>query len=132
MLDPEKAMEIAELARVEAKRFFGIPEEIKIHLTATRREENKLAQLYYLDAYLEADLQFDPSQMDSLQECWETIAHEVAHLESREILHAAQLLEKEEHKIFREIQVAIEKLTVRRTRDFLRAHPWREEGTHAE
>lgn len=128
MLDPEKAMETAELARLEAKKFFGIPAEIKIHLTATRREEDRVAQLYYLDAYLEADIQFDPSQMGSLQDVWETIAHEVAHLESREILHAAQLLETEEHKIFRELNVAIEKLTVRRTRDFLKAHPYQEDS----
>lgn len=128
MLDPEKAMETAELARLEAKKFFGIPAEIKINLTANRREETLVAQLYYLDAYLDADIHFDPSQMASLQDCWEIIAHEVAHLESREILHVAQLLEQEKHPAFQQLNVAIEKLTVRRTRDFLKAHPYQEDS----
>ncbi|WP_034343107.1 hypothetical protein [Deinococcus misasensis] len=126
MLDPEKALEIAELARLEAKKFFGIPAEIKINLTATRREENHLAQVFYMDAYLVADIHFDPSQMESFQELWEVIAHEVAHLESREILHVVQVLEREKHPLFDQLNAGVEKLTVRRTRDFVKAHPYQE------
>lgn len=94
MIDPKTAETVARAALAAARGYYGLSHEWDIKLKEVRMEDESAAVINQLPDYMTATISYDPSRMDTPEEVWRHIGHEVGHLVFTEHTLYAQAVEK--------------------------------------
>lgn len=122
-VDPQVCFAVVNAAVAKARRFFRVPDEFESFVfdNAVEGYEDAPMTTVIDHAYLKQEIYVNTPRIGSYALAWAYAAHEVAHVQAREVLQFVETLNAEQQEQARD---AIERLTVRLERLFVASHPY--------